>query len=305
MELQIPILLMAFKRPDLIAKCLCQLSKFEPQILYVMGDGPRNEEEAVLCNQSRELALNPSWDCEVIPIFNDENQGIVRSFIKGMSRMFSEHEFGIYLEDDIILSPSFYPFAEELLLKYKNDPRIGHINATNAAPHYKNSKGYSYHLGNYITEWGFATWKRMWDSYDVNMSDWQNVDKDKILSEACCNARAKRELSKMFDLHCNNPDPWAWGYQWYFNCMYKNALSITPSVNMSLNLGFERIDSTNTFGSNPIASPLREIKFPLNHPETIKRNWEFDHQIEKIVCPNDFLLLKTRVLNKLKNYISF
>ena len=127
-------MLMAFIRPDLLKKCLQHLEKFAPPILYVMGDGPRNEKEAALCEQSRELALSPGWKCEVIRIFNDQNEGIVKSFIKGMNLMFSDHEYGIYLEDDIMLSPSFYQFAHELLIKYKDEPKIGHINATNAAP---------------------------------------------------------------------------------------------------------------------------------------------------------------------------
>ena len=51
MESQIPVMLMAFIRPDLIAKCLHQLSKFKPPILYVMADGPRNEKEEILCEK--------------------------------------------------------------------------------------------------------------------------------------------------------------------------------------------------------------------------------------------------------------
>ena len=118
-DIKIPILIMAFIRPDLLKQCLTQLSKFKPPIIYVMGDGPRNENEIALCNESRNLALNPEWDCEVIPIFNDKNEGIVKSFIKGMNLMFSEHEYGIYLEDDILLSESFYSFAKELLIKWE------------------------------------------------------------------------------------------------------------------------------------------------------------------------------------------
>lgn len=300
-----PVLLMAFIRLDLLKKCLQHQEKIAPHILYVMGDGPRNERESTLCEQSRKLALSPGWKCEVIPIFNDQNEGIVKSFIRGMNQMFSDHEYGIYLEDDIMLSPSFYQFARELLIKYKDEPKIGHINATNAAPHYQNINGYSYHFSNYITEWGFATWKRMWDSYDVSMTQWQTVDKQKILDEACCKSRAKRGLRKMFDLHCHNPDPWAWGYQWYFNCMHTKALSITPNVNMSLNLGFERTDSTNTFGSNPIASSVQETTFPLTHPRTIKRDWEFDNEIEKTVCPSDYLFWKSKVLNGFNKLTNF
>ena len=87
-DVKVPILLMAFIRPDLLKKCLHHLEKFRPPVIYVMGDGPRNEKEAELCQESRSIALNPGWDCDIIPIFNDENEGIVKSFIKGMRECF-------------------------------------------------------------------------------------------------------------------------------------------------------------------------------------------------------------------------
>ena len=52
MSTHVPIMLMAFIRPDLIKKCMRQLAKFEPPILYVMGDGPRDLNEEKLCNES-------------------------------------------------------------------------------------------------------------------------------------------------------------------------------------------------------------------------------------------------------------
>jgi len=70
---------------------------------------------------------------------------------------------------------------------------------------------------------------------------------------------------------------------------------------MSLNLGFERSDSTNTFGKNPIASPLGENKSPLKHPDKIERDWDFDQAIEKIVCPSDYAFLTGKIRNKIKS----
>ena len=297
-DVKVPILLMAFIRPDLLKKCLSHLEKFKPPVLYVMGDGPRNEQEIKLCQESRSIALNPGWDCDIIPIFNDENEGIVKSFLKGMGRMFSEHEYGIYLEDDIMLSSSFYRFAKELLIKYKDEENIGHINATNVGPDFPNPDLLSYYFGNYTTEWGFATWKRLWDTYDVNMSKWKECDQVGILKKTTFNYRSRKSLRSMFDLHCYNPDPHAWGYQWHFNCLLSNKLAITPTCNMSLNMGFEREDSTNTFGKNPIASKLKDCEFPLRHPNKIERNIKFDRHVENILSPSH-----TRILiSKLKKF---
>ena len=94
---------------------------------------------------------------------------------------------------------------------------------------------------------GFATWKRIWDTYDVNMSKWKECDQVKILKKTTFNYRSRKSLRSMFDLHCNNPTLMH-GATKHFNCLLSNKLAITPTCNMSLNMGFERDDSTNTFG---------------------------------------------------------
>jgi hypothetical protein len=300
MQTEVPILLMAFIRPDLVKRAMERLSKFAPPILYVMGDGPRSESEASLCEQSRKIAMNPTWECEVIPILNDDNQGVVASFVKGMNKMFSEHEFGIYLEDDIILSDSFYDFALEILLTYRNDTRIGHVNSTNFIPHYdpKDYQG-SYFFSEYAFEWGFATWKRMWDLYDVDMLDWRDMNQKKMLGDHCFNSRERKSLKRMFDLHCDNPRPLAWGYQWLFSCLHNKALAVTPKVNMSLNVGFNRNDSTNTSGENPVANPIASCRFPLIHPSKICRDVEYDGNVSKLVSPSYLSVFSGKACNKI------
>ncbi len=115
---------MAFIRPDLLKKSLKYLSVSQPEILYVSIDGPRNKREEALVEQCRVIALNPGWDCEMVPLFRNNNIGLVQSFVQSIEKMFSEHEFGIFLEDDVLLSPTFLKFAEEIFIKYRNDKNI-------------------------------------------------------------------------------------------------------------------------------------------------------------------------------------
>ena len=300
MESDFPVFIMAFIRPDLLRKSLSQLAKFSPPILYVVADGPRNEKEEFLCSESRKIAMNPGWDCEIIPIFSDRNQGLVPSFLRGMNQMFKDHEYGIFLEDDILLSPSFYPFAKELLVRFRDNAKVGHINASNFLPQAssKESKD-SYFFSNHPHVWGFATWKRMWDCYDLEMKGWELVNKKKMLREFCFSWRERRGIKKMFDLHCNNPTPWACDYQWIFNCLYNKSLSITPKCNMSLNIGFGRSDSTHTIGQNPLSNPLMESTFPLIHPHEIIRNFKYDRALSNKICPSDFSVFTGKLKNKL------
>ena len=302
MESEFPVFIMAFIRPDLLRKSLGQLAKFSPSILYVVADGPRNEEEEALCSESRKVAMNPGWDCEVIPLFSDDNQGLVASFLRGMNHMFKDHEYGIFLEDDVLLSPSFYPFAQELLVKYRENTKVGHINASNFLPEFSwKDKDDSYLFSNRPHVWGFATWRRMWDSYDVNMPAWKTADKKKLMAEHCFSNREKRSLKHLFDLHCENPDPWACDYQWIFNCLNNKALSITPKKNMSVNIGFDRTDSTHTTSVNPHFNALEECSFPISHPNRVERNFDFDKALSQKLCPPTASVIAGKIKNKFSN----
>ena len=106
----------------------------------------------------------------------------------------------------------------------------------------------------------------------------------------------------MFDLHCENPDPWACDYQWHFNLLFNNALAVTPSVNMSLNIGFDREDSTHTKGQNPMALPLSKCSFPLKHPSVIERSLAYDKKLAKKMCPSYCSIYFNKFLKKINPF---
>jgi hypothetical protein len=76
----------------------------------------------------------------------------------------------------------------------------------------------------------------------------------------------------MFDLHCNNNDPWTWDYQWVYSCWKTNGLSIVPANNLVSNLGIGP-DASNTIANRqvkeypPITNP---VNFPLKHPDLLR-----------------------------------
>ena len=290
---------MAFIRPDLLRKSLDHLASLSPEILYVSIDGPRNKNEEALVEQCRAIALNPGWNCEIVPLFRDNNIGLAQSFVQSMEKMFSEHEFGIFLEDDVLLSPTFLNFAEEIFIKYRNNDRVGHINASNFNQDPNGCSLNSYYFSEYTHVWGFGTWRRMWKKYDLNMKEWKSLDQKKFIRNHSFSLREGRNLKKMFDLHCENPDPWACDYQWQFNILYNHSLAITPAVNMSINVGFEREDSTHTKGKNPMLSPIGLCSFPLKHPSVVERSIDNDKALAKKMCPSYSSVYFNKILNKI------
>lgn len=296
----VPIAMMAFIRPDLLQRVMDQLAKRAPPLLYVISDGPRNEEEEILCKKSRDIALNPTWDCEVVTFFSDENRGIVDRFTKGLDFVFQDHDTVIYLEDDILLSSSFYDFATEMLEHYRDEPRVGHVNATNLIANFTNTHPNSYLFSNHPLIWGFATWKRMWKTYDISMPKWAEVDQNAMLRRHCFSQRERKDVRKMFNLHCGNTDPWSCDYQWIFNCLQREAFAVTPTKNLSLNIGFAREDSCHTKGENPFANELDELIFPLRHPAKIARNTAFDRKLSSVTAPSQTRIIAGKTIGRIR-----
>ena len=83
--------------------------------------------------------------------------------------MFETEDRGIVLEDDDVVSDSFFYFCEELLEKYKDDERINMICGMNHLGHYdKSGTSYIFTKTGAITGW--ASWKRVIDTWDPNYS---------------------------------------------------------------------------------------------------------------------------------------
>ena len=104
----------------------------------------------------------------------------------------------------------------------------------------------------------------------------------------------------MFDLHCDNVDPWTYDYQWLFNCMQLNGYALTPKYNLCSNIGFEREDATHNKGKNPFSHPIEDLNYPLQHPHKLQRDELFDEHISSLMCPSIFQRALNRITQKFK-----
>jgi len=275
----IPIVLFFYKRIDTTKKVWSTIQAKKPHKLYLIADGPKNLKEEPLCSKVRDFVeSNVNWQCEIIKIYSNVNLGCARRIQTGLDKVFENEEMAIILEDDTLPNQSFFDFCEELLERYKNDKRVVHISGCNPHLHAVNFKE-SYCFSSIVNIWGWATWKRAWKNYDINMPFWENEDKSSFLKYWIPSNEHIKGTRKMFDLHCNNEDPWTWDYQWVYACWNSNGLAIMPSHNLVSNIGIGP-DATNTKSKNGIEiypSVTDTISFPLRHP-SITRNNNFEKQ---------------------------
>jgi len=297
-----PILFLVFNRPDTTAQVFEAIRAARPSKLYVAADGPRPERiaEAAQCAQVRHIATNVDWPCEVHTLFREQNLGCKTGVSGGINWFFAHEEEGIILEDDIMPLPSFFPYCDQLLARYRDDERIAMISGCNLISNHFRPNA-SYFFSRYTHIWGWATWRRAWQHYDVTMKAWPQWHKQHGLATlkpgnvAAFEAYWKNQFNAVQRCEIDT-----WDYQWLFTCWKQGALAILPADNQTHNLGFGA-EATHTTADAPAyvknSIPV-ELSFPLVHPPQVARDREADQWIDQVVFRlNRFNALLWGILN--------
>lgn len=280
MRFRVPILLLVFNRPDYMERQIAQLRLLGAKRIYISGDGPRNlnKSDEVNCHAVHELVKQIDWDCKVTLHFSTENQGCKLGVNNGISWFFDKVAEGIILEDDCFPDQSFFRYAEELLVKYRHNSHVGMIAGTNPAKNTRDSN--SYFFSGLPFCWGWATWRRAWKKYDVNMRMW-NKDGEKILKRVMVTKISRAYWRKLFDRTSHGLID-TWDYQWIFTCWRHQMLCIIPAANLVTNIGFDARATHTTFVFSPMAQQKAySIIFPLIHPGTIQPDTSYDLAIQR------------------------
>ena len=241
-----PIAICTFNRPQLTERLLGVLAQVRPRRILVVADGPRTNvaSDVEKCIAVRSLFEKLDWECQIERNFAESNMGSFPRNSSGLSWVFEQVEEAIILEDDCLPDLSFLPYCEELLEKYRDDPRVGLISGNNFLKSTAVQQVPSYFFSGYATTWGWASWRRTWYQVDLNMPYWpQFRDSGKLLQSVFSSTEAKYWRNIYDEIHERRRKN-AWDYQLMLTCKRFNLLTIVPSVNLVSNIGFGP-DSTN------------------------------------------------------------
>lgn len=280
-SLKTPIAFLIFNRPDTTLKVFTEIEKVRPTNLLVVGDGPRSSmpSEDEKCAATRAIIDQVSWDCEVITNYSDVNLGCKKRISSGLDWVFNIVEEAIILEDDCLPHPTFFRYCEELLEYYRDDQRVMHISGDNFQHGRKRTKD-SYYFSHYTHVWGWASWRRAWQNYDVDMKLWQSVKAGNWLADILKDKESISYWENIFQSAYEGKID-TWDYQWLFACWLQNAFSILPNVNLVSNIGFG-LDATHTKGKSELANlPVEAMDFPLQHPLFTLRDTQADELTRK------------------------
>jgi len=295
--INIAVAFVIFNRPEATERSFQKIRNARPEHLFVISDAarPHRDGEFERVERSRYITENIDWNCDVHRIYADQNMGCGRRISSGITWAMTLVDRLIVLEDDCVASESFFPFCAELLDHYEHDERVMAISGNNFQQGRKRSQA-SYYFSKYPHCWGWATWRRAWNRFDLKIPDWPAFRDSGQLRTFCDTPSELSYWMAIFDgVHSGRSASWA--YPWTLNCWMNHGLTVLPEINLVSNIGFGS-HATHTKGLSSYANLSHENLESVTHPRFVHRNYEADRF-------SDALLFSGRrrggPLKKLKN----
>lgn len=272
-----PILFLIFNRPEPTEQVFQTIRSARPRRLYVAADGPRDTVPSDIeqCANTREIINHVDWPCEVNTLFRDSNYGCKYAVSSAITWFFEHEEEGIILEDDCLPDISFFRYCDELLEKYRHDSRIGTISGDNFQ-FGRNRTEASYYFSRFTHIWGWATWRRAWKFYDVEMKLWPRIRDNGFMNDILDTQEEVSQWSHIFESTYTGQIN-TWDYQLMFACWVNSFLNILPCRNLVKNIGFDANGTHITSSDSPFSNmETVPMQFPLKPPDFIIRDAESD-----------------------------
>ena len=264
-----PILLFVYNRPEHTRRCIESLTRnalAADSTLYIYADGPKDTTQQTAVDEVRSYLRTISGFKTVNLIERKENWGLARNIIDGVTTQVNRYGKVIVLEDDLVVAPYFLQFMNDALETYKDEPKVGHIQACDFTQDPSLPETF---LIKWTGSWGWATWERAWKHF--------NSDGKALLEEL-----EQRKLTYTFDFNGkygftrmlrrqiegkNN----SWAIRWNASLFLKDILSLNVGRSLVQNEGFDG-SGTNCGGGGLYASNLHLAPLPVQKISPIEEN---------------------------------
>ena len=273
-----PILLFAYNRPQHLKRTVASLLQNEEakaSDLYVFSDAAKTSRDEEAVELVRETIQNIEGFHQITLVERKENWGLARSIIDGVTSIVNQFGRVIVLEDDLVVSPYFLRFMNDALETYKDEPRVGHIQACDFTQSPRLPETF---LIKWTGSWGWATWKRAWEMFNPNGEE--------LLAQLY-----ERKLNKRFDFNGkygftrmlrrqtegkNN----SWAIRWNASLFLADILSLNVGRSLVSNEGLDGSGS-NSFSHDPYRSKLWMKPLTVERISPIEENQEARKEFER------------------------
>lgn len=276
-----PIILFVYNRPWHTQKTIEALQNNElasESELFIYADNAKNKNHDNQVLKVRKYIKKIGGFKKVTIIEREKNWGLSKSIIDGVTKVINKYGRVIVMEDDLLVSPYFLKYMNASLCKYEYEVKVIQI-AGYMFPLNINIKGDALFLP-LTSSWGWATWKRAWDLFDIDATGYEQLKNEPILRERFNLNGAYDYFSMLEDQINGRIDSWA--IRFYLTAFLSDSLTLYPRETLVINNGFDG-SGVHGISNNNLDSSVRTINHKLNiilFPKKIRlsSSWESINQ---------------------------
>lgn len=233
-----PILVIAFRRPEHLARALASLAadptaRRSPLRIHV--DGPRNDEERDAVEATVAVAREAYGFARVEVFARPTNAGLSRNVTEAVSSALAQHDRVIVVEDDLELSTTFLTFMNHALDRYALEPRAMQVSGYQYPMAAPDRDGAAWLAA--TSCWGWGTWRRAWSRFDPTIPGAERLEHDAALRSRFDLDDAYPYAAMLASLRRGEVD--SWGIVWHANVLLAEGLTLFPGTSLVCNHGFD------------------------------------------------------------------
>ena len=262
-----PIVLFTYNRLDHTKKTIEALQRniyAKESSLFIYSDAPKTEKDAVSVQSVRDYLQTVDGFRAVWIIMREENWGLARNIMDGVTQIVNEYGKIIVLEDDIFTSKYFLKYMNDALTLYKDFPKVMSVSGYMYPIEKENLPETFFMHAGYC--WGWATWRESWSFFKRDPKKLiQEFTKDDIYH---FNLEGAADFWQQVIAN-EKGTLYTWAVFWESAIFQNHGLTLTPRDSLTFNMGMdgtgEHCGSTDLY--NTIITDRAIQYFPLEIQE--------------------------------------
>ena len=250
----IPVLILAYNRYEKFLKCFQTLYSYGCRNIYISLDGTKNNYD--LNQQEKIIKFYLNQKLSGLGKINrlKENNGCRLGPIKGISWFFEKNEYGVILEDDLIISKNCLKAFYKLLNLYKESNK--YMSISSFYEYSNEDKEYLYSMPIWRS-WGWATWSDKWFKHIQITKEIKKLGLFELYKFLPIQLRSFETIKILKSCQLDLID--AWDYEFNFSHIYLNYKSLTLGGINNYVYGFDET-ATHTLDINSIGIDFQLFK---------------------------------------------
>ena len=309
--MNIPVVFFGYNRPFHTLKTLNYLSK-NPEAketeLFAFIDGHKKNSEIQLIDNVEKIVKSFDDKFKSINIHrSDINLTGGLSQKRGITKVLSQYESSIILEDDINVSQYFLSYMNSALSKYESKKEIWQINGFNYPINIKSD--YECFFTRLPAVWGWGTWRDRWTDFINNPLSCdpyylKNIFTKEMIYKLNLNMKNNIFWSQIEQNASGKLDN-SWDIFWYCHIFIKNGLCLSPKISLTKNIGHDGSGIHSDFDEQLLSLKLNEKKI-INFPIDVKENLDCCKLIKGYLKSKNGkrFIIKKKLNNKINLFLS-